>query len=510
VLCPEDASWTATPKLARNLLEVMPAHDGDLRLSATPELVGVDDVEALASALQRERRRGLAFVAGSHPGLPLQPWTDYVGKLLHQTNGLASGYVLHPNATERFAELMGPTHAASPATVRTYEPGVVLGDRADALRHRVLGTERLGRDSHGHLAKLLGRRARELALGTPLPRDVQRLDQVLRRRLDDQLVADARPVRITSAVPAAPAALATVPSVADRRAAEQVELRSAFRELLTELTGSDQLTVDAVTALQSLTVQVQAAASTAVARDAAVDQLQARIRDLETAVDQERDGRQLVEGLYEVEQLNVAVAEEERADAQRHLRYLQQRFSAVDTDGTVWVAPAADPVEVPPDSMDDLLVRLGAGELDRVLFTGDTADAVALDGHHTFGVHARKAWEALLALQDYAAESAAGRCGRDVDGYLKHTPPECHGYSANRHAATESEDVQTNKRFAAQRVRPVPVEVDASGCTAMWAHFKLAQSGTTSPRLHYYDDTTRTGKVYVGYIGAHLRTGQTN
>ncbi|GAA1082723.1 hypothetical protein [Tsukamurella spumae] len=42
------------------------------------------------------------------------------------------------------------------------------------------------------------------------------------------------------------------------------------------------------------------------------------------------------------------------------------------------------------------------------------------------------------------------------------------------------------------------------------AHFKIAQSGMISPRMHYLDDTARTKKVYVGYIGPHLPTKATN
>jgi hypothetical protein len=44
----------------------------------------------------------------------------------------------------------------------------------------------------------------------------------------------------------------------------------------------------------------------------------------------------------------------------------------------------------------------------------------------------------------------------------------------------------------------------------MWAHLKLLSYGQTSPRLHYYDDTRRSGCVYVGYVGRHLRNTQTS
>lgn len=44
----------------------------------------------------------------------------------------------------------------------------------------------------------------------------------------------------------------------------------------------------------------------------------------------------------------------------------------------------------------------------------------------------------------------------------------------------------------------------------MGAHFKIAQFAMIGPRMHYHDDTAQSGRIYVGYIGRHLPTGQTN
>lgn len=35
-------------------------------------------------------------------------------------------------------------------------------------------------------------------------------------------------------------------------------------------------------------------------------------------------------------------------------------------------------------------------------------------------------------------------------------------------------------------------------------HLKLLKVGRISPRLHFYDDASGTGKIYIGYIGRHL------
>ena len=88
--------------------------------------------------------------------------------------------------------------------------------------------------------------------------------------------------------------------------------------------------------------------------------------------------------------------------------------------------------------------------------------------------------------------------------------PGAPGYSAARHAYDESTDVKQNPKFSAKRLLPVPLVVDESGYMFMGAHFKVAQSGLVSPRLHYHDDVHRTGKIYVGHLGPHLPTKRTN
>ncbi len=40
----------------------------------------------------------------------------------------------------------------------------------------------------------------------------------------------------------------------------------------------------------------------------------------------------------------------------------------------------------------------------------------------------------------------------------------------------------------------------------MKARGRVALVGLVSPRLHYHDDVSRSGAVYVGYIGRHLPT----
>lgn len=107
----------------------------------------------------------------------------------------------------------------------------------------------------------------------------------------------------------------------------------------------------------------------------------------------------------------------------------------------------------------------------------------------------------LLALSQ-TVDAELGRSSAQL-WYALNRAAHHHAYELAPTVA-ESEDVQRNPRYRKPRELRVPVEVDPSGTAFMGAHFKIAQSATISPRVHYLDATARTKVVYVGYIGAHL------
>src|SRR5690606_29922428 len=220
---------------------------------------------------------------------------------------------------------------------------------------------------------------------------------------------------------------------------------------------------------------------------------------LEAATDEVDELRQRLED----EQLEVALAVSELDDAQRLARHLRGLLNRTDLAGEVWSSPEPDGTEVAPDSFTELLDR--ASSLPRlVLGLADEDAARELDNFEHIGVWAAKTWQALLARRDYARLTAEGAFNGDVAMYLANTPPDCCSFSVNRHARDESESVRNNPALRAPRVLPVPDHVDPSGRVFMGAHFRIANSGRTSPRMHYYDATAIDGNVYVGYIGRHL------
>ncbi|GAA4855012.1 hypothetical protein [Saccharopolyspora cebuensis] len=477
--------WTAAPRLVRNLLDVLGGTDGAAELGTRPRQVRGDEAKDLADVVRDAQRRGPVYVAGSTETLPQQRWFEHVAALLWQTVGLGAGYVLDPEATRTFARIAGRGHEVRPGTLRTFLPGAEFGDGTDALRHRLLSTGRIVDDAQPRLTRLLGWRARDVTIGNRLPRTALRLGAHFESRLDE-LVLDAEPAPVLVGAPAQ----APGPAVPDLEVAR----------LLREEFGGTEPTADALRELFALARIGREESAHRAAVSSRLAEIQERNAELQRSVDE-------LNIRCDDETLAAAEARAELVGERRMTKHLRSLLTGSQL-ARAWSAPEPAAEDVPPESFDDLLPRIA--ELRHVEFTGDAGPALQLDEGDRLGRWAGKAWEALRALDDYASASAAGRCPRNVHGYLKHTPDGCQGFSANRHGFDESEDVRNNGKFSTVRMFPVPVEVDPSGQVFMGAHFKLVQSKMTSPRLHYFDDTARTGKVYVGYIGAHLPTKRTN
>lgn len=310
--------------------------------------------------------------------------------------------------------------------------------------------------------------------------------------------------------PAPPRVPAQQPGPEQRR---DPELRRAFGALLRDLTGSEVLTQQAVALLRGIvdrsrptTEGAPPDADTEADTEAVAALLDDVGRDLAAA----RERLAEAEAAHAEEQLERALAEQARGEAERRLRDLQRLVQRRGVDLDVWSEPPADRAEDVPSSMAELVARLRLPQLDRVVFTGDAGPALELDELVHTGLHVQRTWEALLALRDYAAAKADGRVDSDLQGYLERTPDGLCTWPAQRHARGESLTVQSDPRLRSSRLLPVPTDVDPSGRVPMWAHLKLLTYGQTSPRLHYYDDTRRSGCVYVGYVGRHLRNTQTS
>ncbi len=161
-----------------------------------------------------------------------------------------------------------------------------------------------------------------------------------------------------------------------------------------------------------------------------------------------------------------------------------------------------------PASFAELLDRL-EGEFPLLRFTGDARLGRDLDLQTDHPTWVRMAWDALLALQDYAAAAVRGASGGDFRRWCENTPADCHPFPPRKVIRDESRTVRSHGKWKSERELPVPVEVNPAGEVFMGAHLRIGGGGT-APRLHYHDDCSGTGLIYIGYMGLHLHNTRTN
>lgn len=519
---PDRHGWTSTPRLARQLVRALPARDGAHLLNAHPRVVQEADVDKVVAAVTDPTRRGLAFIAGTAYAAKVAQWRDTVQSMLDDTEGLANAWVLSPSATDRFNYLVQPAHRVDEGFVRTFLPGVDIGNALDAERHRYMTRHTMEREPSRALRRLFGQRAREQMIATRLPDVLRDLDRILRRELDSDLLDEltAAPREPAPAVRPLPVPTPRPPEVLPaERSAEVAEPEVVAPPVPVEpepaqlappvqaIFGQHLASVlQAVLGTQEITLEnlgrLEALARTAQRAEATKQRISARMRELQDSVDNVGLERDIAYEELAVEQRERAVAEEERAEAERHLRYVRQQLVVAGRADVAWTEPELDVRDIRPDTFVDLLDRLV--ELEHVCFTGDDGVTLDLDKHGNSRTWAGKTWDALLALDDYARISLTEGFAGDVTAYLADTPAACRTFSGRRHASTESGDVHRNPQYRQPRELPVPAEIDPSGRVFMGAHFKIAQSARISPRMHYLDATARTQMIYVGYIGPHL------
>jgi hypothetical protein len=175
--------------------------------------------------------------------------------------------------------------------------------------------------------------------------------------------------------------------------------------------------------------------------------------------------------------------------------------------------------ERPPEEFPSFAELIGAATatLKHLAITAEPAPAAILDHHPKAGAWRRKAWDALRTLDAYAgARTTLLGAGQDPGPELSdvlafaRTGQPGSLISANIIALAESDTVTTNERLRQARTFRVDPRTNPCGRDYFGAHIALERFKSPAPRLHFLDDTDRTGTVYVGYLGAHLPTSKTN
>jgi len=205
-------------------------------------------------------------------------------------------------------------------------------------------------------------------------------------------------------------------------------------------------------------------------------------------------------------------AEKTIDDQTRRIAYLTKSLVDLGRPDIAFGGTVAEAEEVStfgPEPIDfaELLERMPELENHGVVFTGEPGITADLQSIDTEGKALQRAWEALITLCDYVKAKGKGDADGNVHKFLEDQPVGYRSFPVNRHAATETKF--TKERFGDERILPVPHTVDPRGAVSMLEHFKLARISRQDPRLYYFDDTSRSGMVYVGYIGPHMTNSQT-
>jgi hypothetical protein len=545
-----DARWTAVPRLVRDILSVTDARDGEMVLAERPTLVTVDEVDALISAICDPRRRGAALVAAPIPDVAIPRLIDHVEQLTRECVGLAGIYVLDADAAAELEASFGRSHAVPLGAIRSFLPEADPASAVDGRRHRILLARTIATQTPGRLAHMLGRASRSRAMTLPLPSHVSRVDRLLSRQEPADVLRSIQTAATSTLTPrpstteqatAGDADTRVVIREAEQIAAEAVREADATAgeaERTTEATGSAPVEEAATAAAREVTASSELLASlvsefaSGISDEpgsSSVTNLVDRLRDLlsegrgalrgyreisrriavlQDSVDEVEDDRDQVRARLEEEQLDHAETQSDLLDAKAEADRLRAALARLGRADEAWTVVEAAPQ--PPGSFAELLERLDEGFLPSIVFTGEAKNALELDEYDPLGTWASKTWDMLRVLDGYANARGTGEFTQGVHAYLGQTPPGRPGYSPGSHASQESDSVEQSPKFSKMRILPVPPEVYPDGSIFMGAHFKIARRGLISPRMHYHDDTAKTGKVYIGYIGKHLPNTQTN
>ena len=458
------------PEAARMLLEALPAYDGGHRVPASPVIVrGRDEtlMDTLTSAVRDPERR-LAVLATGAPGdVTVANWCTAIAAALSRCTGMGSVYVLDSAAQERVVPLLPEGLDIPSGGVRTFLPGI----EGDPARHprmspTTLDTARDGERIRNWVGAALSRRVRENALEITLPDGLSAVDALL-----DEETEDLRR-------PSAPGGLETHPAAAPAQDTESASVQE---------TKALELHIQRLR--EEITRQGERIGELSEERR----RLLAETADLAEDLAEERD--RLRGARYEV-------------------RWLREQAREAGLFRLAAAPAPRDPARRPPHSVPELLERITDGTaLPYLYFTIEDQTVYELSDSRKESLWVTRAWEALLALNDYARyQFDHPDRGLGFHSYLKENPDGYQVIPVKRLASQESDHVRNRGKLNEKRFFRVPEDVHPDGRVPMYAHIKLDIEYGICPRLYFFPDLGpgTTNRVYIGYLGRHLPVQQSN
>ena len=543
----------AAPGFMPAFLATARATDGAVPVESGPHLVGPEEVAELIDWLARPDR-GVPIIVLTVDRTDPNLITACADHLAQALAGVAVVARLYDTRTQdNLNDWLGGDLSVFGGGLRTYLPGVRPGEETYAMRHQPRGGGAI-RDQGVRALEVVVEGVADLSVHRALPTDVRQSEPRVAR-----ILAGALPPGELHAAPPSPAAIAVprgpkIPRPAAPPAAETAAPVPEIPEQDAAATEPPDLieTTEPQSAPEPPSETPEAMpATTGDLADSIAAKLADRLDDsvLEALVDMARGGdsettaliktmsahlealTRVVEtaGLLgsrgpdqELERLRrqhdqleldfVELQEHERK-AQDRIRWLESRL-AEHADPVYGVQTATDPNGPwEAESLMDVVQR--ARRQLRHLDLPDTLDTEVSKLDVLYPRQRRRwtgrTWDALRALDAYAAARAAARftggfydwCVRPLPGAPVITPTMV--------SMKESDSVSGNPKYYKHRIFRVPTEIESSGRVYMPSHIKLQPVGSPAPRMHFLDDAGgTTGKIWIGYLGDHLPNTRTN
>ncbi|MDQ7880330.1 hypothetical protein Q9R08_20245 [Microbacterium sp. QXD-8] len=531
----------ATPNIVRQILGDVTVLDGATEITGTPRVIRPGDESEVIDAIVDGKRTMSVIVASSLTADVDARWLEIIDQLTRYSVGVATVFVVFADAVEEVNRVLPLSLRVPGGQVRTFAPGVRLEDLDDGIAHRFLGPATLGRSIRngrvrGALPAVHARGPRSRLLERGVPADARRtIDLLMRAELAElRAIEVRRRVAERSELPVAPA-VDVAPDIARDDLGPSIDGEVAPALPPTAAPHAprpdDSVFAGATGAgIQAFVASIRRLIQKWVKRSevsrASLDELDAFVEGqvAEVAVATEQIDEVVGENeslRREVEELRAAIDNDDLesaiiADEIRRLDHENQRLKRQLRDAQIFYVADDTSVDwTPPTDVEELVTRLTAGEgqhpaFDRVRFTGKLDVVIEVSRRDPYGKYARDFWDYVRVLFEYAQLRAAGGFAGNVHMYLSDDTTGGHKCNPQRHAGRESDSVLGNPQWRAERVHPVPAEVEPTGLVLMDAHFKPTHRDMFAPRMHYFDDTNNTGKIYIGYIGKHLTTTLTS
>lgn len=539
---------TGVPKFVRLLLETTAARDGLMFLGNEPRILDEHDEQLVHDLIVDDTRRLPLVLAPTPRGASVDQFTRDVREMTFGMAGQAGVFVLSPSLVPLLEGRTGNLWLP-PGGMRLIPPGTDPATRASAAKSYYVMADRIAERGLKRVGRHWTWQAREHGNNQPWPRHMQRIMRtiteherdVLLKDLDDfvkarthtrpnqkpavpredteQVIANvysapeetletlgsSRGPGVGGELEMEPAPVIDEVAVSDVGVDVEEQVRHALIAALPDRDIIDEILQvgGGVTVIESLEFALLLAGD----YDSMHAQLEAKVdavtSGFQTSESSDEYFEQALELQERVQRLEADLEEaESRLDREAGAaQWLRRQLIEVGQAESAWAAPHEVDLAQDFDSVVEVVHELAFVE-----FTGNESITQDLNEMRGSQAAAKKTHRALLALNDYARAKADGAwASGGFSEYLSDAPAGYATISKSILAPKESEDVAKNPKFRKPRELPMP----KGQIVFMEAHIKLSAEATTSPRLHYFDDTAESGKIVVGYIGAHLPNAQT-